>query len=98
MDKLTTADWVSVLSVLGMLLSIVTAVSAIFTRSKANAAADAQLKSDVRHIRETVEATCGTLAHVSDKLERVEVRLVRTEESCRSAHKRMDTFTRILPS
>lgn len=98
MDKLNLSDWVSILSAVGMVLSVAAAISASFARTRAGAAADAELKSDVKHIREMVEANTAALAHMSEKLDSVEIRLARTEESCKSAHKRIDGFTHILPS
>lgn len=94
MDKLTMSDWVTVMSALGMVLSVVVAVSALVSKGKSKSAEDAELKSDVKHIRRQVDITGQSLLSLGEKIDGVDTRLTRVEQSCKSAHHRIDTFER----
>ncbi|MGI6270354.1 MAG: hypothetical protein ACOYKJ_07475 [Candidatus Howiella sp.] len=92
MDKLALSDWVAVLSALGMILSLAVTVSTLVSKGQRRSAADAELKSDVKHIKEMVDSTLSEVGTLGGKLDGIDIRLTRAEESCKSAHKRIDTL------
>lgn len=94
MDKLSFSDWMAVLSAAGMILSLAVAISTLVSRGQKRSAADAELKADVKHIKEMVGSTLSEVGALGDKLDGIDIRLTRAEESCKSAHKRIDTMHR----
>lgn len=98
MDKLNIADIVAMLSAVGTIASMIAAVSALQSRSKSNAAADAELKRDVKYILQRVEAASESLGELSQKVDAIDSRLIRTEEGVKSAHKRIDILPSVFPS
>ena len=96
MDKLALSDWVAVLSAVGMVLSLAVTISTLVSRGQKRSAADAELKSDVKHIKEMVGSTLSEVSALGDKLDSIDIRRTRTEESCKSAHKRIDTLHQIV--
>ena len=92
MDNFALTDWIAIISALGMILSIIVTISTLIGRGQIKVASDVELKSDVKHIREEVDKTSDALNKMSEKIDGVDTRLVRVEESCKSAHHRIDTI------
>lgn len=90
MDKLAVTDWIAIISALGMILSVVVTVSTLIGRNNSKVAADTELKTDVKYIREQTDKTEKSLQDLNDKIDGVDIRLTRVEESCKSAHHRID--------
>lgn len=90
MDKMTPTDWVALLSVFGMVLSIVVSIVTISGKGRNKAADDAELKNDVKHIKMQVDDTASEIKVLNNKIGTVENRVVALEESCKSAHHRID--------
>lgn len=91
MDQLLFSDWVAILSALAMILSVIVTISTLIGKRQTKIAEDTELKSDVKHIKEMVENTSWELRTLGEKLDGADIRLTRVEESCKSAHKRLDS-------
>lgn len=90
MDKLNPSDWAVIITTLGVIVSIIAAVSALLSKTREGAAADTELKSDVKHIKLMVESTAHNVEQLAKQTDKLDSRLIRAEESCKSAHKRID--------
>ncbi|HHZ05627.1 MAG TPA: hypothetical protein GX401_02380 [Clostridiales bacterium] len=95
MDKMTPTDWVALLSVFGMVLSIVVSIVTISSRGRNKAADDAELKNDVKHIKLQVDDTASEIKALNSKVGNIENRVTAVEQSCKSAHHRIDRIEKI---
>lgn len=86
-DKLVLTDWLMILTGIGTFIALIGNLITMRDRGKHQAAADAELRSDVKHIREKV-----------DKLDDMPGRMVKVEESTKQAHKRLDRVEREMES
>jgi len=83
MDKLLLSDWVTLITTFGILVALVSNLRSMREKGQSQAAGDAELRSDVKHIREKV-----------DKMDDIPGRMVKVEESTKQAHKRIDRVER----
>lgn len=90
MDKLMLSDWVAIVSSLGMILAIVVSITTLVSKSKEKSASDAELRVDIKYIRENVDSTNKLVKSLDEKIGGIDTRLARVEESTKSAHKRID--------
>lgn len=90
MDKLMLSDWVAIVSSLGMILAIVVSITTLVSKSKEKSASDAELRVDIKYIRENVDSTNKLVKSLDEKIGGIDTRLARVEESAKSAHKRID--------
>lgn len=90
MDQLNFSDWVAIISALGMVLSIVVTISALVDKSGKRREREAEMRTDIKHIRENVDMTNATLNALDQKLDGIDTRVARVEESAKSAHRRID--------
>ena len=92
MDKLMLSDWVAIVSSLGMILAIVVSITTLVSKSKEKSASDAELRVDIKYIRENVDSTNKLVKSLDEKIGGIDTRLARVEESAKSAHKRIDNI------
>ena len=85
MDKLLLSDWVTLITTFGILVALVSNLRSMREKGQSQAAGDAELRSDVKHIREKI-----------DKMDDIPGRMVKVEESTKQAHKRIDRVEREL--
>ena len=79
MDKLIISDWVSIVTALGVLVALIGNIRNWTTGGKQEAAGDAEMRSDIKYIKEKL-----------DRMDNIPERVVAVEESAKQAHKRID--------
>jgi len=79
MDKLLISDWISLVTAAGVLVALISNVIALREKGHNRAGEDAEMRSDIKHIKDQV-----------DKLDDLPERIVKVEESTKQAHKRID--------
>jgi len=78
-DKLLITDWISLVTAAGVLVALIGNIVTMRERGHTKAGEDAEMRSDIKHIKEQV-----------DKLDDLPERVVKVEESTKQAHKRID--------
>ena len=75
MDKLMLSDWVAIVSSLGMILAIVVSITTLVSKSKEKSASDAELRVDIKYIRENVDSTNKLVKSLDEKIGGIDTRL-----------------------
>lgn len=79
MDKLILSDWITVITACGVLVALVSNIISLRDKGRNQAAENAEMRSDIKYIREKV-----------DRLDDIPTRMVAVEESVKQLHKRID--------